>query len=146
MITRSALGTLAVMMAGMIALGLLAPQPAQANDAGRAIAGLIAGTLVYELLGDDNPRHRQPRDRVSYRYEETKYRPRSQGWEYQQRRRGFWNGNRGRYDYRPTPPRPRYDRRHEYRHGYRDGYNFGYGRGRTSGYTGWSWGWGGFRY
>ncbi len=152
MITRSVLGTVAVALVGVVALAAFAPQPAQANDTGRAIAGIVAGTLVYQLLGD------QPSHGSKYYYQGD--RRDRQGNEYQSRRRAFWNGNRGDrggYYHPPSPPRPRYhprsDYRQGYRHGYNNGYNDGWGDGYNTGYGdgrrderwgGWSigWGWG----
>lgn len=145
MITRSALGMVAVTLAGVVALGAFAPQPAQASDAGRAIAGIIAGTLVYELLDDH-----QPSQRRNYYQADSKYR---QGYESQSRGRAFWNGNRGsrgRY-YSPPPRPPRQHRRSDYRQGYRHGYNDGWYNGYGTGYRdgrrderwgGWTVGWG----
>ena len=148
MIARSGLGMTAVALTGVIALGAFAPQPAQASDAGRAIAGIVAGALVYELLDNHQPSHRGQHYQA-----DTKYR---RGQESQNRRRGFWTGNRGDrggYYRPPSPPRPQYHPRSNYRQGYRHGYNNGWGDGYNTGYGdgrrderwgGWSvgWGWG----
>ena len=81
MIARSGLGMTAVALTGVIALGAFAPQPAQASDAGRAIAGIVAGALVYELLDNHQPSHRGQHYQA-----DTKYR-RGHGY-----RHGYNNG------------------------------------------------------
>ena len=142
MMTRTTLGTLAITMVGMIALGVFAPQPAQANDTGRAIAAIAAGALVYGLLAPDRP---SPSHRGGYYYEQPRHQQQRgpqvydrRGYDYQSSRRGFWNGNsapRGHYQ-----PQPRRNPRQQYWQGYRQGYNPGYDRGRGSCYTGPGWG------
>jgi len=144
MIARSTLGMAAMTLAGVMVLGVFAPQPAQASDAGRAIAGIVAGALVYELLDDND-------HRGNYYAADTKYRRAGPGYQSWDRGRAFWNGNRGGCWQPPSPPRhnPRNDYRNGYRHGYSNGWNDGWRSGWNSGYnTGYNdgrWGtWGGW--
>lgn len=134
MTNRVTLGTLAITMVGMIALGGFAPQPAQASDTGRAIAAIAAGALVYGLLEPDRPSCHQ---RTGYYYEQPRYRDHrgQRGYDYQSRRRAFWNGNSAPWGH--YQPQPRRNYRQQYWQGYRQGYNTGYRQGRGSCHTGW---------
>ncbi|MCD6361118.1 MAG: hypothetical protein J7M38_09655 [Armatimonadetes bacterium] len=113
--TKTALGLTAIMVAGLLFTGLSAPTPAHANDAGRIIAGIVVGALVYEMLDDDNysSHHR-----------------------YYGRDRGYYNGNSRHWDYRSSRRHSsRYYRPTQYRSSSRRAYNRGYNRGWNNGYN-----------
>ena len=118
MLTRSALLTLAFVVASTMGMGNVAVKPAEARDAGKILAGIAAGALVYGLLDQA--------DRSS---------------RVEPQHRGYYDGNRGAWTaprksapvYRPAPrPSPTYQR--GYDHGHRDGFNRGYDRGHYDGY------------
>jgi len=121
MLSRSVIGTLVMVVALTLIFGGVAPQPAQANDTGRILAGIAAGAIVYGLLGDDD----HGRDRCRG---------------YSSGDRGFYNGNSRSWDYRPSPQHRGRDQgsrqyRRGYNHGFDDGRQVGYGQGWNNGYN-----------
>jgi len=110
--SRTALGLAVMLVASVLMVGITAPQPAEANDTGRIIAGLAAGALVYGLLGNDHN---------------------SRSQNYQGGNRGYYNGNSNTWDCRP--PRPNQGNRQAYNRGYNTGWNNGYNTGYNRGWN-----------
>ncbi len=102
-----------VALVAALGTGVVAPRPAQANDAAAIIAGAAVGYLVYRALDNDIPRYQgryTPSPHASY------------------------NPPRGGY-YRESP-------RRWYNRGYGDGWNDGYRTGYDDGSYGYRGGYG----
>lgn len=123
MFSRSAIGTLVMVVAVTLIFGGVTPPPAQANDTGRILAGIAAGAIVYGLLGDGD--RGRDGDRRYY-----------SGRDYGDR--GFYSGNSRSWDYRPPQQRGWDQGSRQYRRGYSDGFDdgrrVGYGQGWNNGY------------
>jgi len=142
MISRGILGTLAIVVAATLVTGGVAPQPAQADDTGRIIAGIAAGALVYGLLGDgDRGDRRADRGRGHDYGDRGFYSGNSGSWSYQGGSRYQSGSRHGRGSGHQSGPPRRSSRQYErgYDHGWHDGYGAGFGDGHDVGYgRGWN--------
>lgn len=132
MYIRAAAVTLAFVVAATLGFGPVEPAPAEASDAGKILAGIAAGALVYGALDSADKARRAPAPR-----------------QYDSRdRRGYYDGNRSTYKYDQRRPVSQFDRHQQarrqadfnrgydrgYDHGHRVGYNRGYDRGYDHGW------------
>ena len=126
MVTRGMILTLALVVASTLTLGGVAPQPAEADDTGRILAGLAAGALVYGLLGDNDG----DRQRSRGYYDGNR-----QSWTQHQQNVRNYGSSRGQQSYRGQGP----SQGRAYEHGWHNGYDRGFDRGHDVGYDrGWN--------
>ncbi len=126
MVTRGMILTLAFVVASTLTLGGVAPQPAEADDTGRILAGLAAGALVYGLLGDHDNDHYRSR---GY------YDGNRQSWtqHHENIRRYGHSGSQRSYHRQGS------SQRRAYEHGWHNGYDRGFDHGHDVGYhRGWN--------